>query len=87
MVAGDWGFGMTATAERSDMAKGKGRLKGPEGDNVAVKLDRSVVAMAKMIAARRGITLTEFLTELTRGPVEREFEKEMRRLGSKGDQG
>jgi hypothetical protein len=47
---------------------------------VSVKLDRGVVSRAKIVAAARGLTLAEYLSELTRGPVDRDFAKEMQRV-------
>ena len=61
------------------MAKRRGRPK-TERNDVSVKLDRGVVSRAKIVAAARGLTLAEYLSELTRGPVDRDFVKEMQRV-------
>jgi hypothetical protein len=61
------------------MGKSRGRPK-TERDDVSVKLDRGVVSRAKLVAAARGLTLAEYLSELTRGPVDRDFAKEMQRV-------
>jgi hypothetical protein len=61
------------------MGKSRGRPK-TERDDVSVKLDRGVVSRAKIVAAARSLTLAEYLSELTRGPVDRDFVKEMQRV-------
>jgi hypothetical protein len=61
------------------MGKSRGRPK-TERDDVSVKLDRGVVSRAKIVAAARGLTLAEYLSKLTRGPVDRDFAKEMQRV-------
>jgi hypothetical protein len=67
------------TAECPDVAKSKGRPKTGR-DDVTVKIDRGVIGMAKMIATRKNVTLAEYLSGLLRGPVEKDFAKEMERL-------
>jgi hypothetical protein len=74
---------MTATLERA-MTKRKGRPKRSERDDVPVKVDRAIVNKAKMIATARGLSLAEYVSELLRGPVDRDFAKEMRRLETDG---
>lgn len=62
------------------MAKRRGR---PESgrDDVTVKLDRAVVAKAKLIAAHRGTTVAELLTEAVKGPIDRLYLAMLRELG------
>ncbi len=55
------------------------RKSGPEKpgrDDKAVKVDRALADKAAYVAARRGLTLAEYLTEMIRKPVERDFAKE-----------
>lgn len=54
-------------------------------DDVAVKIDRGIVAQARFVSDARGLSLAEFLSNLLRGPVSREFTKEAQRL--KADEG
>jgi hypothetical protein len=61
------------------MAKA-GRPKSSERDDVTVKIDRGIVSKAKMIASARSVPLAEYLSELLRSPVIRDFAKEMRRI-------
>jgi hypothetical protein len=70
---------MKVVTESKTMAKSRGRPK-TERDDVTVKLDRSIVSRAKIIAAARGLTLAEYLSDLTRGLVDRDFAKEMKRV-------
>jgi hypothetical protein len=50
-------------------------------DDVAVKIDRTLADKAKLVASRRGITLAEYLTELNRAAIERDFAKVIREMG------
>jgi hypothetical protein len=59
-----------------------GRPKRSERDDVTVKIDRGIVSKAKMIASARNVPLAEYLSELLRPPVARDFAKEMRRIES-----
>jgi hypothetical protein len=68
------------------VAKRRGRPKSSERDDVTVRLDRLIARRAKAVADYRGITLAEFLSELARGPVDREFAKMVREMQSEGDQ-
>jgi hypothetical protein len=44
-------------------------------DDVVVKLDRGVAAQARYVADSRNIPLAEYLTEITRGVVRRDFDR------------
>ena len=68
------------------MAKSRGRPKRSERNDVAVKVDARVVAKAKMVAQARNIPLAEYVSELLRAPVDRDFVKEMRKLDSGGEE-
>jgi hypothetical protein len=48
-------------------------------NDTAVKVDSEVVSEAKMVAASRGITLAEYLTEILRPVVHSDLEEEMTR--------
>ncbi len=64
----------TTLAERKTVAKKMGRPKGGRNDAPA-KIDKAVVDMAKHIARTRGITVAEYLTGLTEGPVRKDYKK------------
>jgi len=53
-------------------------------DDVTVKLDRTIVERAKLVALRRRVSLVELLTDLLRGPVDKAYDQEVRRLASEG---
>jgi hypothetical protein len=57
---------MVATAEHPGMARAKGRPKRSERDDVTVKVDRTLVGKAKLIATHRGISVAELFTEALR---------------------
>ena len=68
-----------ALAERDFMAKKLGRPK-TERDDVTVKLDRTLAGMAKATATAKGMTLGEYLSELTGTPIKRDYAKYMSEL-------
>ena len=50
-------------------------------NDVQQKLDAGIVMRAKVIAVKRGIHLAEYLSELLRPLVDRDYEEEMRKEG------
>jgi len=51
-------------------------------NDTAVKIDTEVVAEAKMVAASRGLSLAEYLSEILRPIVHRDLQEETtKRLG------
>ena len=52
-------------------------------DDIAVKMDRAIVARARYVAELRSITLAEYLSEGIRATVDRDFDRAVRD-GSKG---
>jgi hypothetical protein len=67
--------------ESADMGKKRGRPPKSERDDTAVKMDRHVVKMAKFVADTRDIPLAQYLTELVRGNVKRDFNKAVEQFG------
>jgi hypothetical protein len=59
----------------------KSRGGKPKRDDTAVKIDRTVADKAKLVASRRGITMAEYLTDLVRAAVERDFAKAVKEMG------
>jgi hypothetical protein len=68
------------------MAKAKGRPKTSERQDVSIKFDKSLAAMARLVASAKGISIAEYLSELARPLIEKDLAKEMKRLegGKKG---
>jgi hypothetical protein len=50
---------------------------------VTVKLDRPTATRAHFVAKARGITLAEYLSEITKPIVDRDFNQEARRMEGK----
>lgn len=82
---------MNSTLEAEDVVRktghggerpGSGRPKSNR-DDVTVKLDRSIAARAHFVAKARGMTLAEYLSEITKGVVDRDFDQEARRTQEK----
>jgi hypothetical protein len=61
-------------------AMAKGRPKRSERDDVTVKVDRTLVGKAKLIATHRGISVAELLTEMLLAPVDRAYAQMLRDL-------
>ena len=55
------------------MTKKRGRPKEGHRRQAVVKLDIIIVGKAQMVAKARGMSLAEYLSELIRGPVDRDF--------------
>ncbi len=47
-------------------------------DDVAVKMDRAIVARARYVAEIRGLTLAQYLSEAVRSMVDRDFDRAVR---------
>jgi len=62
------------------MAKAKGRPKTSERQDVSIKFDKSLAAMARLVATARNVSLAEYLSELARPLIEKDLAKEMKRL-------
>lgn len=54
---------------------GAGRPKKSERDDVSVKMDRAVISRARFVADGRGIALAEYLSEMIRPIVGKDFER------------
>jgi hypothetical protein len=71
----------TRTMERP---MGRKRSAGqPARDDIAVKFDRTLADKAKLVASRKGLTLAEYLTEMTRAAIERDFARVIKDMGAK----
>jgi hypothetical protein len=62
------------------MARKRGRPKGTERRDAVVKLDANIVGKAQMVAKARGTSLAEYLSELIRVPVDRDFLEIIKRM-------
>jgi hypothetical protein len=69
------------------MGRKRGNPGKPAGEGRLVRLDPSIVGMAKLIATAKGITLADYLADLLRAPVSRDYAKEMRQLEDQGRTG
>jgi hypothetical protein len=55
--------------------KRMGRPKASTRDDVVARIDRTVIAKARYVAETRKIPLAEYLSEILRSTVDRDFEK------------
>jgi hypothetical protein len=74
----------TAITDRP-MAKTKGRPKKPGGEGTPVRIDTDLVTMARYVAAREGVPISELLSGILRPTIERKFRKAAPKVeGSEG---
>jgi hypothetical protein len=62
------------------MAKRRGNPGKPGGEGKLVRLDPAIVGMAKAVATSKGMSLADYLADLLRAPVGREYAKMLRDL-------
>ena len=67
------------------MAKKKmGRPRSSERQDVSIKFDKTLAGKARLISQGRGISMAEYLTEMTQPIIDRDYAKLMRELESGG---
>lgn len=74
---------MIEMLEPRTMGKKMGRPT-TDRDDVSAKIDRAIMSKAKLIAADRGVTAAQLLSELLAGPIDRAYAEMLRRLDAKG---
>jgi hypothetical protein len=67
------------------MSRKRGRPKGDKRRDAVVKLDMIIVGKAQMVAKARGTSLAEYLSEIIRGPVDRDFLGIMKQMEAESD--
>ena len=63
------------------MARPRGRPKSSVRQDVSTKFDKALLGMARMVATARGMSVAEYISEAARTVIERDFAREMKRLG------
>jgi hypothetical protein len=58
--------------------KQMGRPKSSDRQDVSIKFDKTLAGMARMIALGRGISMAEYLSEMSRPNIERDYAKVMK---------
>ncbi len=53
-------------------------------NDLSVKIEASIQRKAKMIAGYRGIPIAEYLSDLLKAPVERDYQKLVKEMSSGG---
>jgi hypothetical protein len=72
---------MVATHTGEDvMAKKVGRPKKSGGEGSQVRIDRDLAAMARAIANHRGAKLTEYLSDLLRPTIIKDYRRTLQEL-------
>ena len=62
------------------MARKRGRPKANSRRDAVVKLDVILVGKAQMVAKVKGTSVAEYLSEIIRAPVDRDFLKVMKQM-------
>lgn len=73
----------TSTLDRS-MAKKTGRPRKPTGGGSPVRIDRDLVTMARTLAGYRGAAISEYLSDLLRPVITKEYRAMVKELGEEG---
>jgi hypothetical protein len=72
------------------VARIAGRPKRPGGEGKSVRIKPDLASKAKIVALRRGIALSEYLSDLLRTPITRDYRKVIQQeieAESEGDEG
>jgi hypothetical protein len=73
------------TMKVDPMARSKGRPEKPGGEGVVVRIAADLVSKAKYLAAQKGVPMSDYLSDLLRPVLDREFRKAGKEL-LKGDE-
>jgi hypothetical protein len=75
---------MQATLARGvTVARKAGRPKKPSGKGKAVRIDPDLASKARIVALRRAIPLSDYLSEVLRAPITRDYRKTLQELDEK----
>lgn len=77
---------VSAVLKGSPMAKRKGRPEKPGGEGTVVRIASDLVVKAKYLAAQKGVPVSDYLSDLVRPAIEREFRKAGRELLGEGEE-
>lgn len=58
----------------------KGRPRRSERDDVTVKLDRTLVGKARLVAAYKGVSVAELLSDMAKAPLDKAYAAILREL-------
>jgi hypothetical protein len=72
---------------RGEMAKKRGRPAKTDGRGLLVRLRPPIITKARAIAADKGVSMTDLLSDMLEGPMSREYLLMLRRLEQKGGGG
>ena len=81
---------MNATfLEQRSVSKSRGRPKASNRNDMTVRVDRTIVGKAKLVATHLGLEggVAELLSDLVREPVDRAYGQMVQDLGSGGSGG
>ena len=72
---------MQATLTRGGLvARKAGRPKKPGGEGKAVRIDPELANKARIVALRRGVALSDYLSGLLRSPITWDYRKMLREM-------
>jgi hypothetical protein len=74
-----------AEREASAVAKkkvGRPKSKNPRGDGLQVRIAPDVVRMARIVTPMKGVALTDYLSDILRPAVTRDYAQAAKRLAS-----
>jgi hypothetical protein len=74
------GSAVADNSKHGGVRAGAGRPKSADRKDGSVRIDRAVLGKIQWLAKDQGVTVSEYLTDLVRGPVEREFGRRAKKL-------
>jgi hypothetical protein len=81
MIGGSEGLGVQSTlVEGASVAKKAGRPKKPGGEGKPVRIEPELANKARVIALRRGVPLSDYLSDLLRPLIARDYRKTLQEL-------
>jgi hypothetical protein len=66
---------MSAGVKAKPMAKSKGRPGKPGGEGTVVRIASDLVSKARYLAAQKGVPVSDYLSDILRPVIDREFKK------------
>jgi hypothetical protein len=77
---------MGVMLKEAPMGKSKGRPNKPGGEGAVVRIASDLVGKAKYLAAQRNMPVSDYLSDLLRPVIEREFKKAAKDLLNGGSE-
>ena len=78
---------ITPAADTTMAKKRLGRPKTSDRNDVSIKFDKVLAAKARLISLGRGVSMAEYLSEMARSGIDRDYAKLLRELEGRESRG